>query len=90
MEKKVRILFISLTLLALTSSALYHKVISPPKSNLTLEGPDIVAQLVYEQEWEEKYGGEQLGLLTYYIEKYKLYRKLGKFGKYFRKRKKSK
>jgi len=90
MEKKVRILFISLTFLAVASSTLYHTVISPPKSNLTLEGPDEVARVVYEQEWEKKYGGEQLGLLIYYIEKYKLYRKLGKFGKYFRKRKKSK
>lgn len=90
MERKARILFISLTLLALTSSAVYHNFLAPSKTELTIEGTDEIACLIYDQEWEEKFGGGKEGLITYYVEKYKLYRKMGKFGKYFRRKKKSK
>lgn len=89
MEKKARILFISLTLLALISSALYHNLLSPPKTNLTLDGPNEVARVAYDLGWKQKFGGERVGWITYYVEKHKLYKKMGKFGKYFRKRKKS-
>jgi hypothetical protein len=78
MEKIARISFIALTLFALSTSALYHNFLAPPKTELSVSGYAPVVRDAHEIEYKERFGTKEVGWATYAVQKFKEYRRLGK------------